>query len=59
MRSRVSWSASLIASKPTPATNSETITFSRERLVTTSGTTMNGWPRKIRASARWFVASSS
>ena len=27
-----------------------TITFSRESEVTTSGTTMNGWPRKIRAS---------
>ena len=22
--------------------------------VTTSGTTMNGWPRKMRASDRWF-----
>ena len=48
-----------MASKPTPATNSLTITFSRVRLVTTSGTWMNGWPRKIRASARWLVASSS
>ena len=37
-----------------PATNSETITRSRESEVTTSGMTMNGWPRKIRASVRWF-----
>ena len=42
-----------------PSTNSDTITRSREREVTTSGTTMNGWPRKIRASVRWFWASSS
>ena len=30
-----------------------------DRRVTTSGTTMNGWPRKMRASERWFCASSS
>ena len=58
-RSRVAWSYSLIASKPAPRTKWVTITFSRDRLVTTSGTTMNGWPRKIRASERWFCASSS
>ena len=48
-----------MASKPRPETNSETITFSRVSEVTTSGTTMNGWPRKIRAIERWFWASSS
>ena len=32
---------------------------SRDSEVTTSGITMNGWPRKIRASVRWFWASSS
>ena len=42
-----------------PSTNSLTITRSRDRRVTTSGTTMNGWPRKMRASERWFCASSS
>ncbi len=36
-RSRVAWSISLIASNPAPRTNSVTITFSRERLVITSG----------------------
>ena len=35
----------LISSKPRPATNSVTITCSRDSDVTTSGTTMNGWPR--------------
>ena len=59
IRSRVAWSICFISSKPAPCTNSVTITFSRLRLVTTSGTTMNGWPRKIRASERWFCASSS
>ena len=44
-RSRASWSISLIVSKPAPVTNSLTITFSRESEETTSGTTMNGWPR--------------
>src|SRR5438552_18813461 len=33
------------------------ITRSRDKEVTTSGTTMNGWSRKIRASVRWFWAS--
>ena len=49
----------LSSSKPVPLTNSVTITRSRESDVTTSGTTMNGWPRKIRAIARWLEASSS
>ena len=53
------WSISLIASNPAPRTNSVTSTFSRESAVTTSGTTMNGCPRKIRASERWCWASSS
>ena len=42
-----------------PATNSLTSTRSRESALTTSGTTMNGCPSKIRASERWFCASSS
>ena len=58
-RSRVSWSSSLIASKPSPVTYSVTSTFSRDSDETTSGTRMNGWPRKMRASVRWFWASSS
>ena len=58
-RSRQAWSRSLIASKPAPRTNSVTITRSRDSDVITSGTTMNGWPRKIRASERWCCASSS
>ena len=36
-----------------------TSTRSRESEVTTSGTAMNGWPAKMRASERWFCASSS
>jgi hypothetical protein len=58
-RSRVTWSIALIASNPAPRTNSVTITRSRESCVITSGTTMNGWPRKMRASERWCCASSS
>ena len=58
-RSRVAWSRSLMSSNPAPRTNSVTITFSRESEVMTSGTRMNGWPRKIRASDRWCWASSS
>ena len=58
-RSRVAWSICLIASKPAPETYSLTSTRSRDSEVTTSGTTMNGWPRKMRASRRWFCASSS
>ena len=48
-----------MASKPRPVTYSLTSTFSRLSEVTTSGTRMNGWPRKMRASVRWFWASSS
>ena len=51
MRSRSSCGSCFISSKPRPATNSLTMTRSWLRLVTTSGMTMNGWPRKMRASA--------
>ena len=40
-------------------TNSLTITRSRESEPMTSGTKMNGCPAKMRASERWFCASSS
>ena len=59
MRSRSAWGRSLSSSKPTPSTNSLTSTRSRESELMTSGTTMNGWPAKMRASERWFWASSS
>ena len=51
--------ARLTSSKPTPTTNSLTSTRSRDSELTTLGTTMNGCPAKMRASARWFWASSS
>ena len=49
----------LSSSKPTPSTKSVTSTRSRESPLTTSGTAMKGWPLKMRASERWFWASSS
>ena len=46
MRSRSACGRALSSSKPAPLTNSLTITRSRESELTTSGTTMNGWPRE-------------
>ena len=58
-RSRVSWS-SLLDGVEARAGHElrDDHPLAREEVIT-SGTTMNGWPRKMRASERWCWASSS